>query len=56
MPRPRIDLDLYRDEIYTCIFEDDATMDDIVLFLRNEKQVNITSKTLKRRCTKWGFT
>ena len=56
MPRPRIDLDLYRDEIYDRIFEDGATMDDIVLFLRDEKQVNIALSTLKRRCTKWGFT
>ena len=52
MPRSRIDLDLYRDEIYDRIFEDGAIMDDIILFLRDEKQVNIALSTLKRRCTK----
>ena len=40
MPRPRIDLDLYRDEIYYHIFEDDAIINNIILFLRDEKQVN----------------
>ena len=37
MPRPRIDLDLYRDEIYNRIFEDGAIMNNIALFLRDEK-------------------
>ena len=56
MAPSRINLDLYQDEIYSRIFEDGATMNDIALFLRDEKQVNVTSKTIQRRCTKWGFT
>jgi hypothetical protein len=56
MPRPRIDLDLYRDEIYNLIYEDNFTMKDIASFLRDEKQVNVNISTIQRRCTKWGFT
>jgi hypothetical protein len=52
MAPSRIDLDRYKDEIYSRIFEDGATMDDIALFLRNEKQVNVNPKTIQRRCTK----
>lgn len=56
MPRPRLELDCYRDEIYSRIFEDGHTIDDIVSFLRDEEEVNVTRKTIQRRCTEWGFT
>lgn len=56
MPRLRLELDCYRDEIYSRIFEDGHIIDDIVSFLRDEKEVNVTRKTIQRRCTEWGFT
>ena len=55
MPRPQIELDCYQDEIYNLIFEDHATMNDIALFLWEEKGVKVGTDTIQRRCTKWGF-
>ena len=52
MPRPCLKLDEYRDEIYTRIFDDGDTLDDIIFFLQNEKGITITRKTIQRRCTK----
>ena len=37
MPRPRIDLDRYKDEIYNLIFKNRIIIDNIALFLRDEK-------------------
>lgn len=55
MPRLRLELNEYRDEIYSRIFEDRDTLDDIVSYLRDEKEITITSRTIQRRCTEWGF-
>ena len=52
MPRLRINFNLYRDEIYDRIFEDNTILDNIILFLRDEKQINIRLNILKRRYTK----
>jgi len=55
MPRLRLELNEYRDEIYSRIFEDRDTLDDIVSYLRDEKEITVTSRTIQRRCTEWGF-
>jgi len=56
MAPSRVDLDIYRDEIHDRIYEYNDQMDDIVAWLRDEKEVNIVKRTLQRRCTEWGFT
>ena len=49
MPRLRIDLNEYRDEIYSRIFEDRDILDDIMSYLQNEKEITITRKIVQRR-------
>src|SRR5438874_796800 len=55
MSPPQLDLEDFRDEIYKRIFDDGDTLQDIVTYLNNEENLIVSLKTIKRRCSKWGF-
>ena len=46
MASSQINFDLYQDEIYNCIFKDDVIINNIILFLWDEKQINVISKII----------
>jgi hypothetical protein len=42
MPHLRLNLKKYRDKIYSHIFEDKDTLNDIISYLRDKKDINVT--------------
>ncbi|KAN0072054.1 hypothetical protein V8E54_009783 [Elaphomyces granulatus] len=53
MPREYIDLEPYKNEI-VALFSNDNTIDAIALHLRTRHQLQVQSRTIKRRLRAWG--
>jgi Clr5-like protein len=53
MPREYIDLEPYKNEI-VALFNNDNTIDAIALRLRTRHQLQVQSRTIKRRLRAWG--
>ena len=55
MPRPTINLDVYREEIEQRLLQRHQTHAEVIAWLKS-KGISIAPKTLKRRCKDWGAT
>jgi hypothetical protein len=51
MPRLRLNLKEFRDEISKRIFDKGDILNDIITYLKNEEDIILTRKTVQRRYT-----
>jgi hypothetical protein len=55
MPRPRIEIDEFREEIRQRLFSGKQTHAQIAQALEEEKGISVTARFIKDRCKEWGF-
>jgi hypothetical protein len=55
MPRPRLNLDVHKDEIRRRIYDSDDTLDDIVEYLEWVNDASVSRSTFLRRWKELGF-
>jgi hypothetical protein len=55
MPRPRLNLNTYKEEIRRRIYNSDETLNNIIEYLEWVTEAPISQSTLLRRCKEWDF-
>ena len=55
MPRPRIQLENYVDDISYLLHERDETIEDIIEHLHSTYGISLNRRTLLRRMKEWGI-